>query len=312
MSDISRTDVIDSLRRFKNLRDAMLHEDTNELEHHLQRFIEFCDKDSFVQTVLQPVMDSAKADVEEWWKQLAAQGDRRGIEAIRFPPEPDDELALRYMILRDFVVGEKDIWAFGPMIRVFKANEAKERLRSLVIRPLCNELSSRLGNAAHIASPEARALQAVPSDRIPSENESRVFLSHKSEDKPLVMRYYRALTGLGFVPWLDEPEMPAGRNLERALLDGFEQSSAAIFFVTENFRDEKYLATEVDYAIVQKRKKGDKFTIITLLFAESTKVPGLLQNYVFKHVSNDLEGFYEIVRALPVELGPVRWKECIV
>jgi len=143
-------------------------------------------------------------------------------------------------------------------------------------------------------------------------NETRIFLSHKSADKPLVYRYYYALKELGFDPWLDEPDMPAGRNLEREILKGFSESCAAVFFVTKNFQDENYLATEVDYAIKQKRKKNKNFAIVTLRYPEASSVPELLTTYVYKNVSNDLEGFRQLLRALPIEVGPIRWKSEVV
>lgn len=117
---------------------------------------------------------------------------------------------------------------------------------------------------------------------------------------------------LGFEPWLDESDMPAGTNLERGIYDGFEKSCAAVFFITENFKDEKYLASEVDYAIMQKRNKGKKFAIITLRYPSALPVPGLLKPYIFKDVENDLDGFYQLVRALPIELGQTRWKKDVV
>jgi hypothetical protein len=117
---------------------------------------------------------------------------------------------------------------------------------------------------------------------------------------------------LGFDPWLDEPNMPVGSNLERELLRGFQESCAAVFFITANFVDEKYLATEVDYAIMQKRAKGNKFAIITLRYTDASPVPGLLTPYIYKDVANDLEGFHSLLRALPIELGPTRWKADVV
>lgn len=81
-----------------------------------------------------------------------------------------------------------------------------------------------------------------------------------------------------------------------------------MFFITENFRDEKYLAAEVDYAVIQKRRKDKKFAIVTLRYANAASVPGLLTPYIYKDITNDLEGFTELVRALPIEAGPIRWK----
>jgi hypothetical protein len=50
--------------------------------------------------------------------------------------------------------------------------------------------------------------------------------------------------------------MAAGVELDRGILQGFNDSCAAVFFVTPRFKDENYLATEVNYAMIEKRKKG--------------------------------------------------------
>jgi len=139
----------------------------------------------------------------------------------------------------------------------------------------------------------------------------KIFLSHKSTDKTLLREFAKALEAIGFQPWLDEEAMHAGVNLERGLLNGFEQSCAVVFFITENFVDKDYLATEIDYAIRQKRAKDDKFSIITLCFNRDGKkgrVPDLLKTYVYKEPSTDLEALREILRALPIKVGDVRWK----
>src|SRR5262249_23753400 len=138
-----------------------------------------------------------------------------------------------------------------------------------------------------------------------------IFLSHKGADKPLVRDYWQLLKNMGFDPWLDEDAMVAGTELERGILQGFEKSCAAVFFITPNFRDEGYLATEVDYAIEQKRKKGDRFQIIAIVFSEKKQkgnVPPLLKRFVWKEPSSYLEGLGEVLRALPIVLGPPEWR----
>ncbi|RKG99218.1 toll/interleukin-1 receptor domain-containing protein [Corallococcus carmarthensis] len=139
----------------------------------------------------------------------------------------------------------------------------------------------------------------------------KIFLSHKGIDKAMVREYKQTLMQLGFAPWLDEDAMPAGTVLERGILKGFEESCAAVFFVTPNFVDENYLATEVEYAIQQKRKKGERFAIITLVFSEGNRkgaVPALLHNYVYKEPAGHLDGLRAILSGLPVQTGEVRWK----
>jgi hypothetical protein len=297
--------VITSLQQFRSRRDDVLHEDEDTFFHNLGRFIEFCDGDPLVQSILFTGKSDFSNTTQEWWDKIRNRD--RDDTNLWFPKDPRDELIFRYQILKDLQEHSNYIHSFGLFFGKTKRDESVQLFRSFA-----DELTNRLSEEAEIVSPEMRDLQAVPLQWIPNENETRIFLSHKSVDKPIVNRYYQALKELGFNPWLDVWDMPAGKNLERDLLKGFQEACAAVFFVTENFKDENYLATEVDYAIQQKRKKREKFAIITLLYSEPDNVPALLRGYVYKPVKNDLEGMWEVIRALPIELGPMRWKKDVV
>ena len=134
----------------------------------------------------------------------------------------------------------------------------------------------------------------------------KIFLSHKGVDKPRVRRFKQTLEVLGFEPWIDEDNMNAGKELHRGLLEGIKDSCAVVFFITKNYKDESFLATEIDYAIEQKRLKGDKFAIITLIMAKKNEnyiIPELLKRYVWKTPNNDLVALQEIVKALPIHIG---------
>jgi hypothetical protein len=303
----AKEDVENSLRSFKTRRDSLLHEDIETFDHQYDRFLEFCNTDSLTRSVLDPLDAKCSVDLDEWW---AAATNYR--PKLSFPPDRDTELALRYKIMKCAKAQPDLIISMGIAHQKGEMNSQVELFRTLIVRPFVEDLSYRLGEAANLATPEARAVQAVPLNRIPASTEVKIFLSHKSVDKPLVHRYYHALKAVGFEPWLDEPNMPAGSNLERELLRGFEESCAAVFFITDNFRDEKYLATEIDYAVRQKRGKGRKFAIITLRYSDASPVPSLLATYVYRNISNDLEGFHELVKALPIELGPIRWRADVV
>lgn len=140
----------------------------------------------------------------------------------------------------------------------------------------------------------------------------KIFLSHKGINKSIVEDYYNVLKELGFDPWLDKEALVAGANLERGLLKGMQESCASVFFITPDFIDESYLATEIDYAVKEKRKKGDRFSIITLVFsgqdgAKGT-VPDLLERYVHKEPKNNIQALYEIIRALPIGAQQITWK----
>ena len=141
----------------------------------------------------------------------------------------------------------------------------------------------------------------------------KIFLSHKGADKAKVVDFKKTLECLGYEPWLDEDAMPAGTSLERGLLQGMKESCGVVFFITPSFKDEGYLQTEIDYAAQEKRRKEDKFAIITLLFDSDddgrVQIPELLESYVWKAPKTSLEALQEIVRALPVFPGRVDWRE---
>lgn len=140
----------------------------------------------------------------------------------------------------------------------------------------------------------------------------RIFLSHKGADKRRVRQYYDLLLTLGYDPWLDVKEMPAGKEVDRAIRKGFRDSCAAVFFLTPAFQDDRFLRNEINYAIAEKRERPERFEIITIILAQKrgqkVTVPEPLQDYIWKEPRNDLEAFEEIIRALPLGLGEPRFK----
>lgn len=93
-----------------------------------------------------------------------------------------------------------------------------------------------------------------------------------------------------------------------------KESCAAVFFITSSFKDERFLAAEINYAIAEKREKDIRFAIITILFQDKGKgkdqlvVPDLLKSYVWKEPKSDLEALKEILKALPLKLPSPVWK----
>jgi len=308
----NREQVTESLRTFKSRREAVLLDDETLFEHHLKALVAFLDQDPIAKQVLDELKGTAPIDFDAWWDKNLKQDDRRRRHNVdvEFPPSPDEDLLLRAQVVR-LAATENVVGHIGQLFGKYKRTDQLELFRSLFIRPFGDEFGRRLAKAIKLVSPEERAIQAVPIDRIPHPSECRIFLSHKGVDKPMVERYHRALRLIGMDPWLDKEDMPAGTNLERGLLRGFEESCAAVFFVTQFFKDENYLATDIDYARIEKRKKKDKFAIITLTYGQVV-VPSLLAPYVHVGVENDLAGLAEILRALPIEAGPVRWKSSVV
>lgn len=157
------------------------------------------------------------------------------------------------------------------------------------------------GNGSTAAPVITQVVFSILQDEVPLTQSRKIFLSHKGEDKKLVRRFQRALEAIGFEVWLDEKNLMAGDQLERGILKGFEESCAAVFFITENFKDERYLKAEIDYAIAQVRAREDHFKIITLAFRKGrarVEIPSLLKSYVWKSPPTELDALTEIVKAL--------------
>jgi hypothetical protein len=138
-------------------------------------------------------------------------------------------------------------------------------------------------------------------------------LSHKNVDKALVVDFKETLATIGYEPWLDEDAMPAGISLDRALLQGMQDSCGVVFFITPSFKDEGFLENEINYAMQQKREKKEKFSIITLQFVDEEgnvgDIPDLLKQYVWKCPATNLQALKEIVRALPVYPSAIDWRD---
>jgi hypothetical protein len=158
------------------------------------------------------------------------------------------------------------------------------------------------GSGGTVAPVITQVVFSVLVDEVPLMQSRKIFLSHKGEDKKLVRRFQRALEAIGFEVWLDEKNLKAGDLLERGILKGFEESCAAVFFITENFKDERYLKAEINHAIAQVRAREEYFKIITLAFKKGrarVEIPPLLKSYVWKSPATELDAFVEIVKALP-------------
>ena len=142
---------------------------------------------------------------------------------------------------------------------------------------------------------------------------SKVFLSHKTADKPLVKRFEQILQQLGFEPWLDEHSLPPGTALTRKIQEGMRASCACVFFVTKSFKDEKYLGFEIELAkAVQIERGTEMFAIIPVVFGDSVDVPQMIKD-LGKYVvtENELHALSEILRWLPIKLGSTYFPELL-
>jgi hypothetical protein len=159
---------------------------------------------------------------------------------------------------------------------------------------------------------DTSVILSFPRVEIQLSQRSRIFLSHRGANKPLVDRFHHVLKELGFDPWLDREDIVAGDALHRELLAGMQASCAAVFFITPEFRDETYLAYEINLAMAEQTARSDRFRIISLALADTTgargRVPLILQSLVYMKPDSELEALREILRALPIVVGQSTWR----
>lgn len=132
----------------------------------------------------------------------------------------------------------------------------------------------------------------------------RIFLSYQGVNKEIVTEYKTTLETMGFEPWLDENDLYTG-TLSLNFVQGFKESCAAVFIISQDFNVNAAFKKEVEYAIIEKQQKNNMFSIITLIISEGNKkcnVPLALKSYILKEINNNTESILEIIKAIPVQI----------
>lgn len=75
----------------------------------------------------------------------------------------------------------------------------------------------------------------------------KIFLSHASEDKALLVRpLAHKLKGFGLQVWYDEFSLRAGDSLRRSIDDGLSKCSAGIVVLSPSFFSKEWPQRELD------------------------------------------------------------------
>lgn len=148
---LSKQGVTESLRVFKTRRDDLLHEDPDTFDHHLERFVEFCQSNPLVRQVMNPLEAKHTPDAASWLEAVSERNAR-----LTFPSDHDEELVLRYRIIEKAAAEPNVVPSFGFPHGQHKHNDWINYFRTIIVRPFAEDLSHRLGEAANLATPEAR------------------------------------------------------------------------------------------------------------------------------------------------------------
>lgn len=131
---------------------------------------------------------------------------------------------------------------------------------------------------------------------------SRIFLSHKGANKPLIDKVDQALRLLGLKTWFDRDDLVAGDPLVRGVDNAFAECSAAVFFLSSEFADEGVINREIERAIHERAMRAGGFGVIPIVLAQhggsDEKVPAPFRTLAWKTV-DDIDIVPTILKALP-------------
>ena len=131
---------------------------------------------------------------------------------------------------------------------------------------------------------------------------SRIFLSHKGANKPLIEKVDQALRLLGLKTWFDRDDLAAGDALVRGVDNAFAQCSAAVFFLSGQFADAGVIQREIDRALHEQAMRTDGFKVIPIVLSQhggsDERVPEPMKTLVWKTV-DDIDIVPTILKALP-------------
>lgn len=116
----------------------------------------------------------------------------------------------------------------------------------------------------------------------------QIFLSHNSNDKPVVEAIGRFLTGNGYTVWLDKWCMTPGDSLIEKIGEGIESSDKLVIFLSENSVDANWVKKEVATGLVlelaEEKGLGSKFIIPALL--KPCKIPIMLRDKIYANFTD--------------------------
>jgi hypothetical protein len=83
----------------------------------------------------------------------------------------------------------------------------------------------------------------------------RIFLSHASEDKPLIRSLHARLRAVGFKPWLDEIDLIPGMNWKDEIRRQIKECDVFLACLTQNSAKTGFVRSEFEYALEQYAMK---------------------------------------------------------
>lgn len=114
-----------------------------------------------------------------------------------------------------------------------------------------------------------------------SDASAKIFLSYAREDEIEVKKIYNRLKKVGFEPWMDQMNIFAGEDWERAIKKAQENADIFIFCCSKNSAEKRgFIQVEIRQALeLAKRRLAKDIYIIPLLLEEGVEIPESVDSY---------------------------------
>lgn len=153
--------------------------------------------------------------------------------------------------------------------------------------------------------PEREFLESKhPQYRAMSRDISKVFISHSSRDKELIVNPLNAyLQAQGIGTWLDSYEIDYGENIYLKVNEGIEKAKVGVFVLTDNFFDSSsgWPLTEFSTFFTELMKSNKKVLMVNA-GVNPDKVHSIMKAYRYLFW-NEGKGLPEIANAIKRKLG---------
>jgi hypothetical protein len=131
----------------------------------------------------------------------------------------------------------------------------------------------------------------------------RVFLSHASEDKArFALPFAERLRTRGLDVWVDKWEILPGDSLvAKIFVEGLNNASAVIVVISRNSLTKRWIAEELDAAVVKRIEDGSRLIPVVLDGLKPAEIPAPIRHLLFEAVPDpsDLDEVVDrVVRAV--------------
>ena len=143
-----------------------------------------------------------------------------------------------------------------------------------------------------------------PQNKCINKNDSKVFISHSSADKELIINpLYSYLQAKSIGMWLDTYEIDYGENIYLKVNEGIEKAKVGLFILTNNFFDSSsgWPLTEFSTFFMDLMKNNKKVLMVNAGVDED-KMHSMMKSFRYLNWNNG-DGLPEIANAIQRKLN---------